>query len=215
MASKLWNTSLLESSSFLFKVCFLYSAAILYDKISNALDNKRVTLGLFIDLSKAFDTVNHEILLDKLEHYGVRGIALQWFESYLSCRKQFVQYNGYNSSSLDITCGVPQGSILGPLLFLVYINDLCNVSKVLEMILFADDTNIFYSHTDASYLMEVVNLELKKITCWFYTNKLSINVKKSNFIIFRPRQNRQTLDLAFNILVIIRLIVSRKLPFLV
>ena len=67
------------------------------------------------------------------------------------------------------------------------------------MILFADDTNIFYSHTDASYLMEVVNLELKKITCWFYTNNLSITVKKSNFIIFRPRQNRQTLDLAFNI----------------
>ena len=171
----------------------------LYDKISNALDNKRVTLGLFIDLSKAFDTVNHAILLDKLEHYGVRGIALQWFESYLSCRKQFVQYNGYNSSSLDITCRVPQGSILGPLLFLVYINDLCKVSKVLEMILFADDTNIFYLHTDASYLMEVVNLELKKITSWFYTNKLSINVKKSNFIIFRPKQNRQTLDLAFNI----------------
>ena len=81
----------------------------------------------------------------------------------------------------------------------MYINDLCNVSKVLELILFADDTNIFYSHTDASYLMEVVNLELKKITCWFYANKLSINVKKSNFFIFRPRQNRQTLDLAFNI----------------
>ena len=173
-----------------------YALIQLYDQLSSALDDKKVTLGLFIDLSKAFDTVDHEILLDKLEHYGVRGIALQWFKS---CRKPFVQYNSYNSSLLRITCGVPQGSFLGPLLFLVYINDLCRVSKGLEMILFADDTNIFYSYTDVSYLMEVVNLDLKKITCWFYTNKLPINNKKSYFIIFRPRQNRQTLDLTFNI----------------
>ena len=160
----------------------------LYDKISNALDNKRVTLGLFIDLSKAFDKVNHEILLDKLDHYGVRGICFTlWFKSYLSCRKQFVQYNGYNSSSLDITCGVPQETILGPLLFLVDINDLCNVSKVLELILFADDTNIFYLHTDASYLMEVVNLELKKITCWFYTNKLSILMLRNLILSYSDR----------------------------
>ena len=120
--------------------------------------------------------------------------------------------NGYNSSSLDITCVVPQGSILGPLLFLVYINDLCNVSKDLELKLSADDTNIFYSHHDASNLMELVNLELKNITCWFYTNKLSTNVKKSNFVIFR--QNRQTVDLAFNIR-IIPLMMLRKLLFLV
>ena len=144
---------------------------------TNGLNNNKVTLGLFIDPFKAFDASNHEILPDKLEHYRVGGITLQWFKSCLFCRKQFVQYNGYNSSLFDITCGVPQGSILVPLLFVVYINDLSNFSRVLEPIFFADDTNIFYSHTDASYLMEVVNLELKKITCWFYTNKLSINVK--------------------------------------
>ena len=119
--------------------------------------------------------------------------------------------NGYNSSSLDITWVVPQGSIVGFLLFLVYINDLCNVSKDLELKLSADDTNIFYSHNDASNLMEVVNLELKNIRCCFYSNKLSTNVKKSNFVIFR--QNRQTVDLAFNIR-IIPLMMLRKLLFL-
>ena len=106
------------------------------------------------------------------------------FKSYLSRRKQFVQYNSYNSSLLHITCRVPQGSILGPLSFLVYINNLCSVSKVLELILFADDTNIFYSHTDASYLMEVVNLELEKITCWFYTNKLPRHESLNSKILF-------------------------------
>ena len=120
--------------------------------------------------------------------------------------------NGYNSSSLDITCVVPQGSILGPLLFLVYISDLCNVSKDLELKLSADNTNVFYSHNDASNLMEFVNLELKNITCWFFTNKLSTNVKKSNFVIFS--QNRQTVDLAFNIR-INPLMMLRKLLFLV
>ena len=109
-------------------------------------------MGIFIDLSKAFDTVNHEILLDKLRYFGIRGVAYNWFASYLNNRRQFVQCNDTSSSRHVIKCGVPQGSILGPLLFLLYINDLCNVSQVLDFILFADDTNIFFSHKDKDIL---------------------------------------------------------------
>ena len=100
-------------------------------------------LGVFLDFSKAFDTVDHDILFQKLEFYGVRGLALDWFKSYLYQREQFVEYNGAKSNKDRITCGVPQGSILGPLLFLLYINDLCNASKKVFALLFADDSNMF------------------------------------------------------------------------
>ena len=121
-----------------------YALACLYDKSSPAIQNKEYTVGISIDLSKAFDTVDHHILISKLEHYGGRGTALRWFESYLSGRQQYVEFNGVCSKPSQIKCGVPQGSILGPLLFLLYINDLCNVPKVVDFILFADDTNIFF-----------------------------------------------------------------------
>ena len=141
-------------------------------------------VGAFIDLQKAFDTVNHSILLQKLEHYGIRGVTLDWFTSYLSGRKQYVSVNGHTSAKLEITCGVPQGSVLGPLLFLIYINDLPNVSKYLSFYLFADDTNIYFKSHDLAHLQKIMNRELKKVRKWLDGNRLSLNIDKTNFVVF-------------------------------
>ena len=160
----------------------------LIEQLTYAIDNKKVSIGVFIDLKKAFDTINHSILLKKLEHYGIRGIALKWLTSYLCNRRQFVKYNGCESEMLNITCGVPQGSILGPILFIIYINDICNVSNILKMILFADDTNAFCSGRDIVELVEVVNNELDKLNSWFRLNKLSLNVSKTNYVVFTNKR---------------------------
>ena len=112
------------------------------EEIRSSLDNRRYGCGIVVDLQKAFHTVNHDILLTKLEHYDIRGNVVDWFKSYLSERIQFVSINGSSSSLMRTTYGVPQGSVLGPLLFLIYVNDLPNASKKLKFYLFADDTNI-------------------------------------------------------------------------
>ena len=118
----------------------------LIDKINNGVEKKKSSIGIFLDLSKAFDTIDHNILLYKMDYYGFRGIVYEWFKNYLSNRKQYVNVNCSRSYLQNIICGVPQGSILGPLLFILYVNDITNTSDVLDFILFADDTTIVYSH---------------------------------------------------------------------
>ena len=125
-------------------------------------------------------------MLKKLEHYGIRGILLQWFKSYLMDRKQYVFFNGESSDLKPITCGVPQGSVLGPLLFLIYINDLPNISNKLKFFLFADDTNIYFESDNLFKLQKVINKELKKLNIWLNINRLSLNISKTNFLIFHP-----------------------------
>ena len=160
----------------------------LTDDISRSIDDGNITVGVFIDLAKAFDTVDHKILLGKLNHYGIRGIANNWFASYLTNRMQYVACNKHHSTRLPIECGVPQGSILGPILFLLYINDLNQISSILRTIMFADDTNLFLSGKNINVLEQLFNKELEVLTTWFNTNLLSLNIKKTSYIIFSNRK---------------------------
>ena len=134
----------------------------LVDQINCSFEKNLYTLGIFIDLSKAFDTVDHKILITKLGNYGIKGTNLQWFTSYLENRKLFVAYENFSTSYVNILYCVQQGSVLGPLLSLVYVIDLNKVSDVLDPIVFADDENLFYSHQNIKTLFGTVNCELQK-----------------------------------------------------
>ena len=134
----------------------------LVDKISSNIDNKKHSIWIFLDLSKAFDTIYHQILLRKHQCYGIRGIACDWFKSYLENRVQYVSYNTNDSDYMKIMFGVQQWSISGPLLFILYINNIVKVSTVLIPVLFADDTSLFHAHTDFDTLIKEINEELQK-----------------------------------------------------
>ena len=146
---------------------------------------KKCTLGVFLDLSKAFDTIYLNILLQKLEWYGVRRVALDWFRYHLTNRKQYVQFFFDSKYSVHhIQCGVPQGSVLGRLLSIIYANDLSNCLSLSRAIIFADGTTIYLSSNDIICLYQSINTDLQSLTEWFRANKLSLNVGKTNFVLF-------------------------------
>ena len=184
----------------------------LVDRIRHDIDNGKIPLSVFLDLSKAFDTLDHSILLQKLKFYGVSGTSLQWFTSYLINRRQLVDIDGTYSTVTNITTGVPQGSILGPLLFIIYMNDIHEASKNFHAILYADDTSLYSSlgsfnvnlngkNYDKSTLSIKINNELSNIQQWLNINKLSLNVNKTKYMIFHNYQrdiNSYTPDVRIN-----------------
>ena len=162
------------------------AVAFLCDEIiQNHEKGLSVLIGVFIDLQKAFDTIDHSILIDKLRHYGIRGVALQWFISYLKERTQSVQIRHTKSLKLSINCGVPQGSILGPILFIIYINDIQNFGES-KKLLYADDTNLFIPGKNINELIVKMNKELSELSEWLIANKLSLNASKTHYVLFNP-----------------------------
>ena len=164
--------------------------------MNKTIEQKKFGCGIFIDLKKAFDTVNHNIFLQKLEHYCIRDNALLWFKSYLTDRKQFVSLNGTNAEIKSITCGVPQGSVRGPILFLLYINDLPNIANNLKFFLFADDTNFYPEDSNLNTLEKTMNKELKKLYEWLCINCFLSIFQKLTFLSSMLLTNRNFLSLS-------------------
>lgn len=186
LETHLTNNNILAPTQFGFRKhhSTQHAITIFTEKLYDSLNKHHTSIATFLDLSKAFDTINHSILLSKLAVYGIRGTPLQWFNSYLTNRKQYVTYKHTKSSTRSITCGVPQGSILGPILFILYINDLPKQSNILHYLLYADDTNLLITGKDLPNTIQILNNELNNIHTWLQVNKLSINLSKTNYMIF-------------------------------
>jgi retron-type reverse transcriptase len=182
----------------------LQAALSITDNIQQAIEKGWYSCGIFLDFSKAFDTVNHDILLNKLDHYGIRGLAYDWFSSYLSNRCQFVSIRHIKSDETPIKYGVPQGSVLGPLLFLLYIHDFHNCSDIFKFNIFADDTNLFHTNANLVNLEITINRNLEKIFDWLAANKLSLNIDKTNFVLFHPPQRTPNHVIALFIIFILK-----------
>ena len=165
----------------------------LLGNIVKGLEQNKYTIGVFLDLSKAFDSLNHKIPLQKLERYGIRGIAHKWFNSYLTGRKLRSKCTPESSGKLeysdyfDIDYGTPQGSCLGPLLFIIFTNDLHLIMENGNSLLFADDTILYQSHSNLRYLKWSMQEDLKRIMDWFKANQLTLNLDKTVCMIFSPR----------------------------
>ena len=181
-----------------------FAALELIDRVNTEMDNNEIPFNIYLDLSKAFDTLDHTILLDKLHYYGVRNTPLDLFKNYLTNRKQYVEIDSVKSKMGEIQTGVPQGSILGPLLFIIYINDIKTSTELFNVITYADDTTLmstlgsFNSNQNQNSLGQNINEELNKISGWLKVNKLSLNAKKSKFMIFK-RVNKTVKPLSLKI----------------
>ena len=173
------------------------STTLVISNIADAFEKKLLTIGVFLDLSKAFGTIGHDILLYKLNYYGIRGTAFEWFNSYPSGRMQQVQFNNCLSSTIKpITRSVPQGSILGPLLFILYVNDFRNCLDFSTNVSFADDSNIFITGKNIQSVYSKTNLELKNIDEWMTANKLTVNSAKTKYeyLLFTPRKSNYSVS---------------------
>ena len=199
--SYLTNNKLIYDKQYGFRSNYSTNHALLSitERIKDLVDSGNFVCGVFVDLEKAFDTVNHNILCNKLNYYEIRGNTNKLIQSYLTNRKQYVSINGFKSDIRDLTCGVPQGSSLGPLLFLIYINDFRLCLKKCETGHFADDTFVMYGSKSLGSIESIVNCELKYVSKWLKLNKLSVNANIAELIFFHSRQHSLNYDYQYQI----------------